>query len=131
MKFFDKVSSYFDFQRKPKHALVPLIRKYLMEDSGKEYGEFACERTIHDVLALDEDLLEYVKDFLENGSADCEEFVCGNDFTMEELLETSAFDPITAALMVQFYRRDRAQSLQTLLSHDLIIKLEETEPKQP
>ena len=50
---------------------------------------------------------------------------------MEELLETSAFDPITAALMVQFYRRDRAQALKTLLSQDLIIKLEETEPKQP
>ena len=130
MKFVEKVSSYFDFQRKPKHALVPLIRKYLMEKSGRTYDEFACERTIHDVLTMDEDLLEYVKDFLENGIADCEEFVCGNDFTMEELLETSAFDPITAALMVQFYRRDRVQALQTLLSHDLVVISEEAKSKQ-
>ncbi len=95
-----------------------MIRRYLEKESPVAYGEHAFESTVQDVLSLDNDLKEYVLHFLYTkdmtSSIQCE---CAS---IDDLLQTEQFTPITAALFIQWYRRDPVGAASFLLHHDTV-----------
>ena len=114
----------FPFRRREQSggdSLEDSLRAYLTEESPVAYGQQALEDTVRDVLALEPDLKEYVARFLETGEQDtglaCE---CAS---IRELLDTGEFTPVTAALLLQWYRRDPVGAASFLLHRDVIARL--------
>ena len=102
------------------------LRKYLVQDA-RDRGEpwrnkDALKKTISDVWALDEDLKEYVLGFLNNQSY--VETTLGCEIvSIAQLLQSGEFSPVTAALYIQWYRRDPKNASMFLLQRDTIIDL--------
>ncbi len=95
-----------------------LLRDYLENRSAVKYNDHALEGTVRDVTALDDDLKEYVMQFLKTRN---EETDIGCEcVSIRELLETKSFTPVTAALFVQWYRKDPANAAAYLLHHDAV-----------
>lgn len=105
-----------------------IVRSYLENESPVAYGEHALEVTVQDILALDSDLKEYVLRFLQSkdmtSSIQCE---CAS---VTDLIQTGSFTPITAALFIQWYRRDPMGAASFLLHHDMIKDIPEDIPEE-
>lgn len=104
-------------------SLAEALRAYLEGEAPTPYGQQSLEDTVQDVLALEPDLKDYVSRFLETGES-------GTDLACEcasirELLETGSFTPVTAALFLQWYRRDPVGAAAFLLHRDTITELSE------
>lgn len=101
----------------------PFVSKlvcFLQEGSGMAYQQTVLDRTVKDVLALDEDLLAFVKRFIMDEAVDPGELVCEPYFTMDEFLRNTGYNPVTAAIFFQMYRQDRAAALKAFLMQDVI-----------
>lgn len=113
----------------------PFVRKliyFLHEESGIEYNQTVLEHTVKDVMALDEDLLAFVKKFIMDKTMDAGELACEPYFTMDEFLKNTGYNPITAAIYFQMYRQNKAAALKAFLMQDYIeseSQLEATESK--
>lgn len=94
------------------------IRGYLEKTLPRDCSENAFESTVEDVLKLDSDLREYVLGFIESNDAstdiECE------IISIKDLLETKKFTPVTAALFIQWYRRDSKSATLYIMHHDEI-----------
>lgn len=120
MAWIDHVKDFFEHNKNHKDPFDAELTKYLMEESGLGYDKVTCDRTVFDVLNMDEDLLDFVKAFVQTGNVEGEDLSCDAYFTMEEFLEQTGYNPITAALMFQHYRNDPIAALRGLMMHDVI-----------
>ena len=102
------------------------LRKFLIQDAcnrGEPWRDKdALKKTICDVWALDEDLKEYVLEFLNNRSHIATSLAC-EIVSISQLVQSGEFSPITAALYIQWYRRDPKNASMFLLQRDSIIDL--------
>lgn len=121
-----KLEKYRDFQADEKDPFVRQLTDYLRGESNLNYSDTVLERTVQDVLMLDEDLLAFVKKFILEQQMDADGLACGTYFTMEEFLENTGYNPVTAAIYFQMYRQDKAAALKAFLMQDFI----EGEPKE-
>ena len=101
-----------------------LLRQYLEKQS---YGTQALEATVQDVFALDEDWKEYVFRFLQTGKASCA--IACECASITDLLQAESFTPVTAALWIQWYRREPARAAAFLLRHDRVEEIPDTLPE--
>ena len=113
-------------ERKLKNA----IRDYLVQGAramGAPWrNKEALEQTVGDVLALDQDLRDYALTTIIDGTAPETDLGC-EIASIGDLLKTGEFNPVTAALFVQWYRREPRKAAATLVHHDAIIGLPEEE----
>ena len=110
-------------QQKQSHA-DPFARKleaYLRNNSGLAYSEAVLQQTVSDVLALDADLLEFVRKYVEERVIAGDDLRCDHFFTMSRFLEETDYTPVAAALLFQMYRWNPMQALKSLTMHDGII----------
>lgn len=114
--------NFIPFARKRKEEIKDanemLLRNYLENDSPVKYNAHALESTVIDVMALDEDLKGYVMHFLKNRT-EATDIGC-ECVSIEQLLQTRFFTPVTAALFIQWYRRDPLNAARYLLQRDVI-----------
>lgn len=96
------------------------LREFL-KSSGKKYGRFSLRQTIRDVLSLDDDLKEYVENFIFSGNSSADDLGCGEYVSMEELLTVYGYNPVTAALLIQLYRKEPNGALRILIGYDRIM----------
>lgn len=106
---------------------VELLREYLKNQSPVKYSDHALQETASDVMAMDGDLREYVMHFLKSNEADTD--ISCECVSIEELLQTQAFTPVTAALFIQWYRKDPASAAGYLLHHDGVEGIPEELPQ--
>ena len=104
-----------------------MVRRYLENESPVAYEEHALEATVQDVLALDSDLKEYVLRFLH--SKDMTSLIQCECVSITDLLQTERFTPITAALFIQWYRRDPVGAASFLMHHDVVKDIPEALPE--
>ena len=98
-----------------------LLRHYLETESPVKYNDHALEAT-----ALDDDLKQYVMNFLKNRSDETDiECECAS---ISDLLKTQSFTPVTAALFIQWYRKDPVNAARYLLHHDAVQSIPEELP---
>lgn len=110
----------------PESSFEKELRNYLTKKSPVKYNGSALEQTISDVKALNDDLKEYVMHFLQTGETRTE---LGCDLaSIDELLQTSFFTPVTAALFIQWYNREPLEAAAFLLHHDSIDGIPEELP---
>ena len=103
-----------------------LLRHYLETQSPVKYNDHALEATVMDVMALDDDLKQYVMNFLKNRSDETDiECECAS---ISDLLKTQSFTPVTAALFIQGYRKDPVNAARYLLHHDAVQSIPEELP---
>ncbi len=94
------------------------LRSYLVNESPIKYDDSELEDIVEDVLDLDDDLGEYVRCFLQTGETDTDlgcELIGIND-----LLQIGNFTPVTAALVIHWYRRDSLGVISYLVSQGMI-----------
>lgn len=104
-------------------SLESMLRAYLQNAENGVYGEHALETTVQDVLALDVDLKDFVQRFLEGVPEDADALRC--DFaTIGDLVQTEQFTPVTAALYLQWYRRNPTAATRFLLGHDSVTEID-------
>ena len=108
--------------------LKTMLKKYLLtvaEDHGEPWRDKqALQKTIEDVFAMDVDLREYALGFLQGQVPAASAIKC-EVASISQLLETGEFTPITAALFIQWYRREPKSAAAFLLQRDTIINLPE------
>lgn len=92
-----------------------LLQEYL---KNKSYNAHMLEDTISDVLAMDVDLQGYVMHFLKTSEMNTD--IACECVSIEELLQTQVFILVTAALFIQWYRKDPLGAAGYLLHHDNI-----------
>ena len=103
-----------------------LLRHYLETQSPVKYNDHALEATVMDVMALDDDLKQYVMNFLKNRSDETDiECECAS---ISDLLKTQSFTPVTAALFIQWYRKDPVNAARYLLHQDAVQSIPEELP---
>ena len=102
------------------------LRRFLLQDARKRgvpwRNKEALNQTIKDVFALDDDLKEYVWKFLANRT-DIETNLGCQIISIEELIRSGEFSPVTAALFIQWYRESPRTASLSLLQHDSIVDL--------
>lgn len=104
-----------------------MLRRYLEDESPVSYGEHALEATVQDVLSLDADLKEYVLHFIQTKDMTCS--IACECASINDLLQTGRFTPITAALLIQWYRRDPVAAASFLMHHDRVTDIPENLPE--
>lgn len=113
------------------HELKTALRKYLVRTAEARNEPWRSKRallqTVDDVLALDEDLLAYVRAFIADESQTETDLGC-EAASIAELL-AGGTDPVRAALLVQWYRRSPREAAAFLVQHDTVtnITLQPTE----
>lgn len=123
--------NFIPFLRKKKEEIKDpeelMLRDYLENKSPVEYNDHALEVTVADVKALDGDLKDYVMHFLKTQDVHTE---LGCEVaSIEELLQTEEFTPVTAALFIQWYRRDPVRAAAFLMHHDSVVEIPEEIPE--
>ena len=113
-------------ERRLKNA----VRDYLVQGAvamGSPWrNREALEKTVNDVLALDQDLRDYALTTILDGTAPETDLGC-EIASIGNLLKTGEFNPVTAVLFVQWYRRDPRRAAATLVHHDIVVRLPEEE----
>lgn len=104
------------------------LKNYLLQ-SAKEMGspwrdKKALNKTIEDVFAMDDDLKEYVVTFIQDQTKFETSIAC-EVITVMQMLQTGDFTPVTAALFMQWYRRDPKNATAFLIQRDTIVELPE------
>lgn len=115
-----QLKKYQDLQPEAKDPFVEKLKSYLWEESGLNYSPVVLQHTVKDVLRLDEDLLSFVKKFIMEKRIEPEALACEPCFTMEQFLEKTGYNPITAAIYFQMYRENEAEALKAFLMQDCI-----------
>lgn len=104
------------------------VRDYLVKGAramGAPWrNKEALEQTVGDVLALDQDLRDYALTAIIDGVAPETNLGC-EIAGIGDLLKTGEFNPVTAALFIQWYRREPRKAAATLVLHDAITGLPE------
>lgn len=112
------------------HEFKVALRKYLVRSAEERKDPWRSNRTlcrtIDDVLALDEDLLGYVRAFIADERQTDTDIGC-EAVSICELLAIGN-SPVQAALTVQWYRRDPRAAAEFLLRHDKVTEID-IEPK--
>ena len=104
-----------------KDPFAEKLEQYLRNADGVAYTEAVLQQTIIDVMNLDEDLLAFVKVFVEEKRMEGDQLRCDHFFTMTSFLEETDYTPVAAALLFQMYRWNPTQALKVLAMHDEII----------
>lgn len=115
-----RMTQYQNSRVDEKDPFVRQLVHFLREESGMEYTRTVLEHTVKDVLALDADLLAFVKKFIMGNQVDTGDLACEPYFTMAEFLENTGYNPVTAAIYFQMYRQNKAAALKTFLMQDII-----------
>ncbi len=105
-----------------------------LERSAKERGtpwrnKAALVETLDDVRNLDDDLKEYVEEFIEDETKWRTSLGC-DAAGINELVKIGLFTPVTAALFIQWYRDDPRQASLFLLQNDTIKGIPEKIPEE-
>lgn len=87
------------------------VRAYLQGDGIRWGSRKGVEQTVEDVLRLDDDLKAFVRETLGGTAPSTPDIHCGN-ITLEELLKV--FNPVAAAIWVQWYREEPVRALASL-----------------
>lgn len=111
-----------------ERRLKSAVRDYLVQGAramGAPWrNKEALEQTVGDVLALDQDLRDYALTTIIDGTAPETDLGC-EIASIGDLLKTGEFNPVTAALFVQWYRKEPRRAAATLVHHDAITGLPE------
>ena len=111
-------------ERKLKNAIRDYLAKGARAMGAPWRNKEALEQTVGAVLALDQDLRDYALTTIIDGTAPETDLGC-EIASIGDLLKTGEFNPVTAALFIQWYRRDPRRAAATLVHHDAIVGLQE------
>ena len=119
MAWIDHIKDIFDYTP-IRHSFEKELTAYLMTQPSLRYDEVTCRRTVHDLLSMDEDLLEIVRHLVLTGRADTDCAVEAGGIPLAELIDRYGYHPVSAVLLCQMYRREPMKALQFLVMHDSI-----------
>lgn len=108
------------------------VLKFLQGDSNKLLRWFRrCPKVVRNtadkVVSLDSDLKDFVRSFLTSGRIEDADFGC-EYATIQDLLESGDYTPVSAALMVQWFRDDPIHAASAALHHDDVVDIPEELP---
>lgn len=103
------------FKRQVKQHLVRSARERGTPWRDKK----ALKETISDVLALDQDLQSYVRDYLKDNKMDDSDIAC-EVVSIRDLVKGCGYDPLNAALTIQWFRSEPRAASAFLAQHDEI-----------
>lgn len=92
------------------------LRDRLRTMDARYRGE-ALEETVADILTLDEDLFAYVKRYVMEGVQEGTQVGCAFA-TLDDLVATGSFTPVSAALFAQWAREEPREAARYLLRRD-------------
>lgn len=112
------------------HEFKAALRKYLVRNAEERKDPWrsrrALNQTVDDVLALDADLLDYVRAFVADETRTDADPGC-EAVSVAELVAGGS-TPVQAALTVQWYRREPRAAAEFLVQHDKVTDID-LEPK--
>lgn len=99
------------------------VKRHLVR-SARERGtpwrdKKALSETVSDILALDQDLQSYVRDYLKDNQKDDSDIKC-EVVSIRDLVKGCEYDPLNAALTIQWFRREPRAASAFLAQHDEI-----------
>lgn len=109
-------------------ALKSMVKEYLLQ-SARDRGDpwrnkEALKVTIDDIMGMDADLKQYVREYLRDN--DKTETTIGCDVaSISELITSGGFTPVNAALFIQWYRREPKKAVAFIMQHDTVCKIPE------
>lgn len=110
-----KIISDIIFKKQVKRHLVRSARERGTPWRDKK----ALSETVSDVLALDQDLQSYVRDYLKDNQKDDSDIKC-EVVSIRDLVKGCEYDPLNAALTIQWFRREPRAASAFLAQHDEI-----------
>ena len=109
-------------------ALKSMVKEYLLQcarDRGDPWrNKEALKVTIDDIMGLDADLKQYVREYLRDNDKTETSISC-DVVSISELIASGAFSPVNAALFIQWYRREPKNAVAFLMQHDTVCKIPE------
>ena len=111
-----------------EHALKSMVKEYLLKsarDRGDRWrNKEALEITINDIMGMDDDLKEYVREFLRDNDNTATSISC-DVASISELIASGRFSPVNAAMFIQWYRHEPRKAVAFLMQHDAVCNIPE------
>ena len=107
-------------------ALKSMVKEYLLQ-SARDRGDprrnkEALKITIDDIIGMDVDLKQYVREYLRDNDKTETTIRC-EVASISELIASGGFTPVNAALFIQWYRREPKKAIAFLMQHDTVCDL--------
>ena len=103
------------------------IRSYLLKSADDAKSPWrdkkALKETVEEVVGMDDDLLAYVHGPI-MGQGVTETPIACEIVSISELVNGAGYTPVSAALFIQWYRRDPKRAAAFLLQHDAIVGID-------
>ena len=111
-----------------ENSLKSMVKEYLLKSACDREDPWrnkeALKITIDDIMGMDSDLKEYVREYLRDNEKTETSISC--DITsISELVKSGGFSPVNAALFIQWYRREPKNAVAFLMHHDTVCKIPE------